>query len=64
MTHSPYSPEERAEAGISDSLIRISVGLENPDDLIEDLNRALISALGDNKKHTIKELVDETAGIF
>jgi len=64
MTHSPYSPEERAEAGISDSLIRISVGLENPDDLIEDLNAALLSALGNNKKHTIKELVDESIGIF
>lgn len=41
MTHSPYTPEERANAGISDSLIRISVGLENVDDIIADLTQAL-----------------------
>lgn len=41
MTHSPYSPEERNAAGISDSLIRISVGLENVDDLINDLSQSL-----------------------
>jgi len=41
MTHSPYEPEERAEAGITDSLIRISVGLENVDDIIADLRQAL-----------------------
>ncbi|WP_298769371.1 PLP-dependent aspartate aminotransferase family protein [uncultured Shewanella sp.] len=43
MTHSPYSLEERAEAGISDSLLRISVGLESVEDIIEDLNQALNS---------------------
>lgn len=41
MTHSPYTPEERERAGITDSLIRISVGLENVDDLIADLRQAL-----------------------
>jgi len=41
MTHSPYEPEERAEAGITDSLIRISVGLENVDDIIADLRQSL-----------------------
>jgi len=41
MTHSPYSPEEREQAGITDSLIRISVGLENVDDIIADLSQAL-----------------------
>jgi len=41
MTHSPYGPEERAEAGITDTLIRISVGLENVDDIINDLRQAL-----------------------
>ncbi|KTF14700.1 methionine gamma-lyase [Pseudoalteromonas sp. H105] len=40
MTHSPYTPEERAEAGISDGLIRLSVGLEDVNDIINDLNRA------------------------
>ncbi|TKB47510.1 methionine gamma-lyase [Thalassotalea mangrovi] len=41
MTHSPYSPEERLEAGISDGLIRIAVGLEHVDDIIADLEHAL-----------------------
>ena len=41
MTHSPYEPEERAEAGITDSLIRISVGLEHVDDIIADLSQSL-----------------------
>ncbi len=41
MTHSPYTPEERENAGISDSLIRISVGLENVEDIVADLTQAL-----------------------
>ena len=41
MTHSPYSAEERQMAGISDGLIRISVGLEHVEDIIADLNHAL-----------------------
>jgi methionine-gamma-lyase len=40
MTHSPYTAEERAAAGISDSLIRLSVGLEDPEDLIADFEQA------------------------
>jgi len=41
MTHSPYTPEERAAAGISDGLIRLSVGLEDVNDIINDLKTAL-----------------------
>ena len=41
MTHSPYSAEERRAAGISDTLIRLSVGLEHVDDIIADLAQAL-----------------------
>lgn len=41
MTHSPYSAEERAEAGIGDSLVRLSVGLEDVSDIIEDLDNVL-----------------------
>jgi len=41
MTHSPYTEQERRAAGISDSLIRISAGLENADDLIFDLKQSL-----------------------
>ena len=49
MTHSPYEPEERAEAGITDSLIRISVGLENVDDIIADLRQSLAQVSLTNK---------------
>ncbi|MGL4219647.1 MAG: methionine gamma-lyase [Shewanella sp.] len=41
MTHSPYSPEARAAACIGDNLLRISVGLEDCDDIIADLSQAL-----------------------
>ena len=41
MTHSPYTPEERAASDIGEGLIRISVGLENADDIIADLRQAL-----------------------
>lgn len=41
MTHSTYSAEERAAHGISDGLVRLSVGLEGVDDIIDDLMGAL-----------------------
>lgn len=41
MTHSPYTPEERAACGISEGLVRLSIGLEDPDDIIQDLKQAL-----------------------
>lgn len=41
MTHSPIAREERLKAGISDGLIRLSVGLEDPEDIIRDLEQAL-----------------------
>lgn len=41
MTHSTYSPEERAEHGIAEGLVRLSVGLEGTQDLIDDLYTAL-----------------------
>ncbi len=40
-THSKLSPEERAETGITDGMVRISVGLEHVDDLIRDIEQAL-----------------------
>ena len=43
MTHSTYSKEELAEAGIPEGLVRLSVGLENAEDIIEDLRQALDS---------------------
>jgi methionine-gamma-lyase len=41
MTHSTYSPEELEETGISEGMIRLSVGLEDPSDIIIDLKLAL-----------------------
>ena len=41
MTHAGMTPEGRKTAGISEGLIRISVGCENPEDLIADLTQAL-----------------------
>jgi len=41
MTHASMPKEHREKAGITDQLIRISVGLENVDDLIDDLRQAL-----------------------
>ncbi len=40
MTHASMTPEARAKAGISDGLIRLSIGIEDPADLIEDLRQA------------------------
>lgn len=41
MTHLSMPEEARRKAGITDDLIRISVGLEHIDDLLEDLRQAL-----------------------
>ena len=41
MTHSSIPAEKRAEIGISDSLVRLSAGIEDEDDLIADLEQAL-----------------------
>jgi cystathionine beta-lyase/cystathionine gamma-synthase len=41
MTHASTPPEARAALGITDRLVRISVGIEDSDDLIADLEGAL-----------------------
>ena len=41
MTHTQLSPRERKAMGITDTLIRVSVGIEDPEDLIEEFDRAL-----------------------
>jgi cystathionine beta-lyase/cystathionine gamma-synthase len=40
-SHSGMSPEDRRRLGISDGLIRVSIGIESTDDLLEDFSRAL-----------------------
>lgn len=46
MTHASMAREDRLEAGITDGLVRYSVGIENAEDLIEDLDQALQSVAG------------------
>ena len=43
-THSKLSPEDRARVGISDGLIRLSIGLENIEDIKQDIDQALDKA--------------------
>src|SRR5579859_2496017 len=44
MTHSPYTPEERAAHGITEGLVRLSVGLESVEDIEADIGEALDAA--------------------
>jgi cystathionine gamma-lyase len=41
MTHGSVPPERRKELGITDDLVRLSIGIEHPDDLLADLRQAL-----------------------
>lgn len=41
MTHSDVPPDQRLRLGITESLVRLSIGVENPDDLIADIEQAL-----------------------
>jgi len=45
MSHAPVAREEREKLGISDNLVRLSVGLEDVEDLIADLDQALLAAV-------------------
>ena len=47
MTHASMGAEARRQAHIEDGLVRLSVGIENTDDLIADLDRALAAAAGE-----------------
>lgn len=49
MTHGSVPPEQRAAAGITDGLVRLSVGLEDPADLINDLEQALRASAAPEK---------------
>ena len=44
MTHVDVSPEERSVMSISEKLVRLSIGVENADDIIHDINQALSKA--------------------
>lgn len=53
MTHAAMPRERRLQSGIKDSLIRLSCGIEDADDLINDLNGALMRT---KKNHELKEI--------
>jgi cystathionine beta-lyase/cystathionine gamma-synthase len=44
MSHASMRPEARAQAGITDQVVRLSVGIEHADDLVDDLARAFDGA--------------------
>lgn len=44
MTHGSVAPEDRAKLGITDNLVRLSVGIEDTEDLLEDVKQALIAS--------------------
>jgi cystathionine beta-lyase/cystathionine gamma-synthase len=44
MTHAPVNRKALAEAGIGESLVRLSIGLEDTDDLLADILQALETA--------------------
>jgi cystathionine beta-lyase/cystathionine gamma-synthase len=46
MTHAAIEEKERVSLGVTDNLIRLSVGLENAGDIIADLDQALKAAVG------------------
>lgn len=45
LSHASIPAEERVRMGITDNLVRLSVGLEDPDDIIADLDLSLRSAV-------------------
>jgi cystathionine beta-lyase len=53
MTHGSIPREERIKNGLADSLIRLSVGIEDVDDLIDDLDQAI----GKEDQHAPKNLL-------
>jgi cystathionine gamma-synthase len=53
MTHASMAPEARRTAGIADSLLRLSVGIEDGDDLLRDLDAALVRAAVQTSKRRV-----------
>ena len=49
MTHLSVPPERKQALGITDNLVRVSIGVEDPDDLIADFDQAL--GRSDAKRH-------------
>ncbi len=45
MTHAGLTPEHQAEIGITDSLVRLSIGIEHVDDIIADIDQAMLQVM-------------------
>lgn len=63
MTHADVPPEQRRAAGITDGLIRLSVGLEEPEQIIADLDRAIALAHADQSAAAVVTLVGAKGGV-
>ena len=62
MSHASMRPEQRAAAGITDAVIRLSVGIESMDDLIADLAQALdVRAVGSGEEYAVEQAVAVSA---
>lgn len=59
MTHASVPPEQREALGISDSLIRLSVGVEDTLDLLNDLAQALDKAVRGKRQRVVTALCCE-----
>ncbi len=64
MSHASYDKSDRVKAGIDDGLIRLSIGLEHVQDLIEDLQGAFQHALNHDATHSPAINWDLEAGYF
>jgi hypothetical protein len=62
MTHGDVPAAQRAKAGITDGLIRLSVGLENPRDLVADLDQALAQVGGTMRPRVTMTRTSTTTG--
>ncbi|XP_075976395.1 cystathionine gamma-lyase-like [Anticarsia gemmatalis] len=56
MTHLSVPDEKKAELGITDDLIRLSVGLEDIEDLVEDLDQAFKKAFSSTQEYTVNKV--------
>eukprot|EP01147_Barroeca_monosierra_P000360 gene360-3717_t len=73
MTHASVPPEQRAQLGITDDLLRLSVGIEHIDDLLNDLDQALKAAAEENTStgssvehrnaHVVTAAIDNTLDV-
>lgn len=62
MTHAAIPPETRAKLGLSDSLVRLSPGIEDAADLAEDLRQGLDGLIADSARRNLPRRLERLAG--